>query len=881
MADEKKVKIILELSDKDAIAAAKRLEYALNNAGKKGSEAIDGISTSTIAFAHAAGEFIGGVAKGAFDVLTSKIQQGTQALFDYTSQLEVTRKQFDQLTGSSISTKQILDDIRKFATDKGADVGFVSQTDKEMMRLQVSTKDTLRILDTLSDTVASLGGDQKMTEQLTSISTNIIKAGKLSLEAIKQIEDAGVPAERVWKALEVQTGKNRLELMYLARDSKISSNVIFEALENFNKANKFGDAAEKQTQTFSGAITKLGNILLTEGEKAFEPYFNKISDFTQQTVKTIEEKGAWATTGEIVGKAIAAGVMVGVKDVPEQLAGYIVNQTTTLVEKLRQGDFQGAGEQLPGGGFASFAKNMAFGILDQLGLPNGLKYQENQFKLHTAIPTESQKLNLPSPFNPEIIQQQIERQKKLLEAGFKDRLDVINQNLRVEEAHANNHLRLTLQDDLTYANKQKAIKQSSLKEQISLQNSYFNQQINLSRGDEKTITQLTQEKNRVLRGLSTEYLLTEINNQKQVQEIERKILEQRRQTSIQYNQLRVRDLSQAFDSRSFDLTRSISLGVNVQQSFDQLKILTAQNYQQIADIARQSYATQLANERLSAGERINLNKQMFLDLQELSEKNRQRQIEIQDRELDERIRKMDLFTSRTKAQIDSASNLLGQLDFKNKGSVISVLTSQFFNFDDVDKEIARIKNAIGATETIRNSLLAQAEKLTPNSKNYGNTIDLIKGQTNQIEALREALQGLESPNGLNKELLDLMRLGKQFDEGRISIDDFDKAQKTLLKTTQEYTMFGLEQQKKSLKDKVDLFQRNSKVFEAFNTQLQLDAINNQIDETKLRNSADALNLYRNSFEGLRETFQKFQSGDKKTWLEFYDNLRKQDISNQI
>ncbi|MBX7170144.1 MAG: hypothetical protein K1X72_04250 [Pyrinomonadaceae bacterium] len=895
MADDKKIRVIIEYSsnDKEAVAAAKRLQSALQNTGKKGSEAIDGMSTSTLAFAEAAGNFIGGVAKGAFDVLTSKIEQGTAALFNYTSQLEVTRKQFDQLTGSSSSTKQVLDDIRKFATDKGLDVGFVSDTEKEMMRLQVSSKDTLKTLDTMADTVASIGGDEKMTQRLTSISTEIIKSGRLSLDAINQITDVGVPAERVWSALEKQTGKTRIELMYLARDSKLSSQVIFDSLENFNKANNFGDAAEKQTQTFSGALNKLSNILLTEGEKAFEPYFNKISEFTQKTAESIQEKGIWATTGELIGQGIAAGIMIPLKDLPQQLAEYMVNETSSAIEKLKRGDYAGAGEQLPGSGIASFARNISNGILKYFGYDDPMKSYQDSLKLQKAVPTENG-LKLPNPFNPEYFQKQLEQQKKIFEQGYRERLDVISQFQRIEEAQINAHLRLTSQDEIKYANDMKFVRQSAIKQRIEVEARYYDKQIALAKDDTKTITQLTIDKNKVLRGLSTDYALAEISSQQQIQQIERKILEQRRQTQIQFKNLQIRELSLSADSKSFDINRSISLGVNVQGSFEQLKNLTQTNYQQIAEITKQSYEIQLKNERLTSEERINLNKQMYLELQNLAEQNREKQIEIQDNQFKQIVSRIE----QQRSFIQDAYQ--GQADIYS--GINRIFSPESFNSNTSQKLKDIFITPIVEAEKKYRELQQRQMSISDDGKGEFSTKIPQESFNKLVANANEAFQIWEklrkSTTGVTEEIL---KLADGLSTGTLGIKTFDEANKRLLDSQHRLQMANLQSEIDTVKTLIDLEQKRLKAEFDSNpankglkfvldsaaspqiTELQNRLKKTESAETSLRltQAAESLDQYNNSLEGMRQNLEKLLNGDADAWLGFYYNLEKTNINNQI
>lgn len=485
-------------------------------------------------------------------------------------------------------------------------------------------------------------------------------------------------------------------------------------------------------------------------------------------------------------------------------------------------------------------------------------------------------------------QQQEDLKKKQLDADaerlefLKDSLkaeqDVIKGSYQVKSALLDVNLRFTLADELRYIQDSRKIKNDEAAANYKLTQANLLEQLKLQDGNLKATTKIKAELSAVNAKYNTEILLNNLQTQKAILENEQRTREQSRKNQLDFNQLRLKELSNSLGSSSFDVNRSINFGSDLEANYQKLKIITQTNYEAITKIVRENYQIQLQNERLTVNEKVNLNKQMYLDLQDLAEQNRQKQIEISDKEFNEKIKKTDLYIEKVRSMTDSVTNLLQKISFTQKGSVLSVMTSQFFAFDDVDKEIAKTKQNLEGAKQVYKNLKSQKNYLYDEQ----HLNDLLRNQLEIVKKYQKALNDLEFPaTDLSQELLDLMRLGKQFDEGKVSIEDFDKAQRLLLKTTQDYNLFGLEKQRDALADKVQRYKNRGDETNALIAQNQLDSLNNQIDATKMQNSIDLLNQYRNSFDGLSETLQKFQSGDRTTWLEFYDSLRKQDISKQI
>ncbi len=829
---------------------------------------LNGASAAAASTGEAFGTFIGGVAVTAVLALSAALVGGLSAVIAYSKELELARVPFKNLTGDMNSAREVLDDLRKLSNDDGLDFSYVQDAAKDFLRLSVTGKDAVKILQDIADVSAGIGGDGATNKALESITTDVIKAGKFTLEAFNKIQSAGVSADKIFKSLETQTGKTRTELLYLLRDGKITSDIFIQSFDNLAKVN-FGDAAKAQTNTLTGAVTQIQAVILDASQKAFEPYYDQIFKFAQQLRDKIKGAKDFEEIGVVMAQEIGRGL--------------ITNIIAVYKEAYRQGNLTAEDIKHPATKPTSFLGGLRNGINESiLEAITGKKIfvigRDENKPLGLSDSVGSDKITTPTPFNSDAFFKQLELQKTQLTQYFQARQDIISTATKLESAILNSHLRLTNDDELNFISQNYEAKQRSLNEQISLQKTFFDQQIALSNGDAKEITKLTLEKNKTLRGLYTDLAVNSYDTVRQYAELERKVLEQKRQTAIQSAQLQSRELTQILDKQTFDINRNINFGRNVESNFDQLKSLTAKNYLDIAQTIKQSYAIQLQNERLTSGEKINIQKQEFLELKALAEKNRETLLQIDDQRYQAQIAKLERFSEQqravTQSALDGISAVLTSFSAnKNQQGIITkFITDQFLVFDDVDKEIRQVKAKFDASRAILDSIGSQTER-SPIGQRAG-LKDQFEEQSKVVEAYRRDLNSLENATGLTKQIFDLQRLGIQLDSTNVQIDDFDKAEKALLETLQSYRRFQLDQQKNNLTAQKSIAIDKGDILGANNLQNQIDQINLSLKNLDFTDAQEKAAQFRRSINGINAEFEKLSRRDLRTVLGIQDETRK-------
>jgi hypothetical protein len=210
-----------------------------------------------------------------------------------------------------------------------------------------------------------------------------------------------------------------------------------------------------------------------------------------------------------------------------------------------------------------------------------------------------------------------ENQRQKLVANLKDQkeeeLSITRNYYKILEAQASSHLDFTLAQQLETAKKTAKIRQQSFDEEINKTFQYYADLFKFGELSADEEIKATRDMNKEIGKLNTERAQNEISLQKEIQQKEHQIIEQRRQAAIEFNNLRIREVSQ-------NLAEQSNL---IQNDFQKLIQVTNDAYVQTSKLARENFDKQLENESLSAEQRVNIEKQKYLELQNLANQNSQ------------------------------------------------------------------------------------------------------------------------------------------------------------------------------------------------------------------------------------------------------------------
>lgn len=300
----------IRADDKGLPGDLKRSESTIQRwANATGGMIQNALSTAIgIGIAQVGGLIVGGLGRAAVAVKSFAI--------DTNASLEQSRISFTQLLGSVKEADIFIRAMAQFAARTPFSFEAVQDGAIKFMNMGLAAKDVLPLLTAVGDAVAAVGGSSAQVERVNLALAQMMARGKVSAGEINQLAEAQIPG---WDILAQKLGKTRGEVIQLAEQGKISSEVFIQAFKEYSQLN-FGGAMEKQSRTFSGAVSTIMDSLQMLTAGALRPVFDlatkvavRMSDFLQS--KEVE------AAASLIADALTA--MLG--DTDAAINGFIKN----------------------------------------------------------------------------------------------------------------------------------------------------------------------------------------------------------------------------------------------------------------------------------------------------------------------------------------------------------------------------------------------------------------------------------------------------------------------------------------------------------------------------------------------------------------------------
>lgn len=270
--------------------------------------------------------FLGNLAADAIVKLIGLLQQGAAAWLDYASKLEQTKIAFTSLLGSGEKANKLLQEIQQFAKSTPFEFAGLAQVAQRFVGVNVEASKVIPLMRDIGNIVAATGEttQERLSGVANAISQSISKQ-KASAEEMEQLAEKGIPA---WNLLAEALGKPQAEVRKLAEQGKISSDVMIAALQKISRE-KYGDAMEKQSKTFAGAMSNIKDSVLIAANTAFAPLYQKISSLAVDAAAEIErQNGDFEKIGGVIAEYVGKGLAFGVEGVIEWVISYTSRRIT-------------------------------------------------------------------------------------------------------------------------------------------------------------------------------------------------------------------------------------------------------------------------------------------------------------------------------------------------------------------------------------------------------------------------------------------------------------------------------------------------------------------------------------------------------------------------
>lgn len=185
---------------------------------------------------------------------------------NYNAEIETYLTRLETLTGSADEANTILDQIKKDALATPFEVSSLTQAESLLLSTGLSAEQSRADILALGDAIAASGGGNEELQRMAVNLQQIKNVGKASALDIKQFAYAGID---IYGLLADSMGVTREEASQMTVTYDMLSTALQQASQ---KGGKYYGAMDKQSKTYKGAMSNLGesiNVLTGELSQGF------------------------------------------------------------------------------------------------------------------------------------------------------------------------------------------------------------------------------------------------------------------------------------------------------------------------------------------------------------------------------------------------------------------------------------------------------------------------------------------------------------------------------------------------------------------------------------------------------------------------------------
>lgn len=227
-----------------------------------------------------------------------------EALIGGNAQFEQYMTSFEVLLGSAEKAKKQMEDINTFAAKTPFELSDVTEATQMLLSYGVAQDQVMTKLQQLGDLS---GGNAQKLDSISLAYGKMVSKGKVSLEELNMMTEAGVPIIKTLGSIYDMTGEQIYDAI---SKGKISVEAINEAMRRMtSEGGQFYGMMEKQSQTMTGLWSTLkDNVSMFArevGESSFEYLKSELSSF-MDTLSQMSDSGELSDIASEWGSNIAA-----------------------------------------------------------------------------------------------------------------------------------------------------------------------------------------------------------------------------------------------------------------------------------------------------------------------------------------------------------------------------------------------------------------------------------------------------------------------------------------------------------------------------------------------------------------------------------------------
>lgn len=239
------------------------------------------------------------------------------AVVGFNSRLEQSHIAFETLIGDAKSADAFITKMMRFAELSPFDFAGLEDAAQRLMAMGFTADQVLPSLTAIGDAVSALGGGKDKIDRVSLAIGQMITAGRINAQDMRQLTEAGIPA---WDILSKAIGKSVAETRKMAENGLIPATQAVEDLLNGMEA-RFGGLMARQARTAAGAFSTIRDSMLQIISGAVQPAFDAISKGMVALADFLVNGG-----GQFIAPVIMAiGVAIGMFLIPR-----IVSMAATM-----------------------------------------------------------------------------------------------------------------------------------------------------------------------------------------------------------------------------------------------------------------------------------------------------------------------------------------------------------------------------------------------------------------------------------------------------------------------------------------------------------------------------------------------------------------------
>jgi tape measure domain-containing protein len=267
--------------------------------------------------ASTAAGFIGGAL--GLQALQGIAGNAGDAIFGFNASLEQSQTSFGVMLGSGAKAQSFLERLQSFALATPFEFPQLVSASQRMLSFGFSASQVIPLLTDIGNVAsASPSGFAAGLDRISLALGQMQAKGKVQGDELLQLQEAGVNTGQVFEIMSQQTGKSVKSLQAMSTAGKLLPATFIKAFQAFSKA-RFGGLMDKQSRTFTGAVSNIKDGLRGALATGFLPLFNAVRDGAIQFANFLQTP-QWASWVATVRGAVGSFVIAIIARLPAALA---------------------------------------------------------------------------------------------------------------------------------------------------------------------------------------------------------------------------------------------------------------------------------------------------------------------------------------------------------------------------------------------------------------------------------------------------------------------------------------------------------------------------------------------------------------------------------